>query len=190
MLVSKLSCSDSFSECGSIDCTSPTSATRSVTACATPQAITNAADKSERSSCFITTPEKEIKRQAATTSMPTTRSLESQARIDYEVQQVDNQIDHDEDQRDQTKIGGHHRDVGEGHGLDEQQAHSGPLEHRLSDDRERDQRAELQPGDGDDGHERVLQRMAEVHDPVGQAARTRELDVVRTQHLEHLGAYE
>ena len=42
MLPVKLSCSVSFSECGSIDCTSPTSATRSVTACAIPQAAASA----------------------------------------------------------------------------------------------------------------------------------------------------
>jgi hypothetical protein len=50
--------------------------------------------------------------------------------------------------------------------------------------------AELQPGDGDHRHQRVLQRVAEVHRAVGQAARAGELDVVGAQHLQHLGAHQ
>ena len=49
---------------------------------------------------------------------------------------------------------------------------------------------ELQPGDRDDRHQRVLQRVAEVDRAVGEAARPRELDVVGAQHFEHLGAHE
>ena len=74
--------------------------------------------------------------------------------------------------------------------LDEQQAHARPLEHRLGDDGEGDDRAELQAGDGDDRHQRVLERVAEVDGAVGQAAGARELDVVGAQHLEHLGAHQ
>ena len=51
-------------------------------------------------------------------------------------------------------------------------------------------RAELQAGDGDHRHQRVLQRVAEMDRAVGQAARARELDVVGAQHLEHLGAHQ
>ena len=50
--------------------------------------------------------------------------------------------------------------------------------------------AELQAGDGDHRHQRVLERVAEVDGAVGQAARARELDVVGAQHLEHLGAHQ
>ena len=41
-------------------------------------------------------------------------SLDPQARVDGEVEQVDDEVDDDEDQRDQAQVGGHHRDVGEG----------------------------------------------------------------------------
>ena len=56
----------------------------------------------------------------------------------------------------------------------------------LGDDRERDDRAELQAGDRDHRHQRVPQRVAEVDRAVGEPAGARELDVVGAQHLEHL----
>ena len=102
--------------------------------------------------------------------MPGGRLLDPQSRIDGEVQHVDHEVDDDENQRDQAEVGGHHRDVGELNGLDEQQAHAGPLEHRLGDDCKGNQRPQLQAGDRDHGHQRVLQRMTEVDRAVGQAA--------------------
>ena len=117
-------------------------------------------------------------------------ALDAQARVDGVVQQVDDEVDDDEHQRDEAQVGGHHRDVGELHRLDEQQPHAGPLEHRLGDDRERDDRAELQADDRDHRHQRVLERVAEVDRAVGKAAGARELDVVGAQHLEHLRAHQ
>ena len=58
-------------------------------------------------------------------------------------------VDDDEEEADEEQIGRHHGDVDEAHRLDEQQAHAGPLEHRLGDDREGDQRADLQARHGD-----------------------------------------
>ena len=40
------------------------------------------------------------------------------------------------------------------------------------------------------GHQRVLQRMAEIDGALGQPARAGELDVVGAQHLQHLGAHQ
>ena len=88
------------------------------------------------------------------------------------------------------QIGRHHRDVGVLHRLDEHEAHAGPLEHRLGDDGEGDDGAELQADDGDDRHQRVLERVAEVDGALGQPARAGELDVVGAQHLQHLGAHQ
>src|SRR3546814_2921022 len=48
-------------------------------------------------------------------------------------------------------------------------AHAWPLEHLLGDEAEGDDGAELQPGDGDDRHQGVLQRVAEVDRPAGEA---------------------
>ena len=97
---------------------------------------------------------------------------------------------HHEHERDEAQVRRHHRDVGEVDRLDEQQAHAGPLEHGLGDDRERDDAAQLQAGDRDHGHQRVLERVAEMDRAVGEPAGARELDVVGAQHLEHFRAHE
>jgi hypothetical protein len=65
-----------------------------------------------------------------------------------------------------------------------------PLEYLLRHDRERDDAAELQSRDRDHRHECVAKRMAEMYGPVGETARTRELDVIGAQHFEHLRAHE
>ena len=67
-----------------------------------------------------------------------------QARIDGIIQQIDDQVDQHEDQRDQHQVGGHHWNIGDRDGLHQQQAHPRPLKHRLGDQRERDDAAELQ----------------------------------------------
>src|SRR5678815_855990 len=51
-------------------------------------------------------------------SMRRRRALDAQARIDCVVQQVDNEIDDDEEQRDQAQVSRHHRHVGNADGLD------------------------------------------------------------------------
>src|SRR3546814_3898463 len=76
----------------------------------------------------------------------------------------------------QHEVGGHHGDIDLRYRLDEQQAHAWPLEHLLGDEAEGDDGAELQPGDGDDRHQGVLQRVAEVDRPAGEATGARELD--------------
>src|SRR3954452_18666108 len=101
-----------------------------------------------------------------------------QPRVDEEIEQVDHQVDADEDQRDQHQVGRHDRDIGGADRLDEEQPHARPLEHRLRHDGEGDDAAELQAGDGDDRHQRVLQCMAEVDGAVAEAAGAGELDVV------------
>src|SRR6266851_4623423 len=110
--------------------------------------------------------------------------------IDRGIEQVDEEIDDDEEEGDHDQVGRHHRDVGELHGLDEELAHAGPLEHRLGDDREGDQAAHLQADHGDHRQQRVLQRVAEMYGAVRQTAGARELDVVGAQHLEHLRAHQ
>src|SRR6266851_3455962 len=121
--------------------------------------------------------------------MPST-AIDAQARIDGVVKKIDDEIDDDKEEGDQHKIGRHHRDVGKTDRLDDEEADARPLEHRLGDDGEGDDGAELQAGDGDDRHQGVLQRMAEIDGAVGEAAGARELDVVGAQDLEHLGAHQ
>src|SRR4029077_8021429 len=83
----------------------------------------------------------------------------AQARIDDGIEQVDREVDHHEQQPDQQQVGGHDRDVGKLHRLDEELADARPGEHRLGDDGEGDQRAQLQAEHGDHRHQGVLERM-------------------------------
>src|SRR5688500_3662782 len=66
------------------------------------------------------------------------RAHAAQARVDDEIQQVDDHVDDDEEEADQQQVGGHDRDVGELHRLHEELAHARPGEHRLGDDGEGD----------------------------------------------------
>src|SRR5690606_26757816 len=103
-------------------------------------------------------------------------ALHAQARIDREVQQIDDQVDDDENEGDQDQVGRHHGDVHHADRLDEEQPHAGPLEDRFRDDGKGDDGAQLQARDGDDGHHGVLQSVAEIDQALGQAAGARELD--------------
>src|SRR5216684_1256525 len=117
-------------------------------------------------------------------------AVDAQARVDGVVEQVDDQVDDDEEKGDQHEIGRHDGNIGKADRLDDEDAHAGPLKDGLGDDGEGDDRAELQPGDGDHRNQRVLERMAEIDGAVGEAAGARELDVVGAQDLEHLGAHQ
>ena len=96
----------------------------------------------------------------------------------------------DEKEGDEQEIGRHDRDIDVLNRLQEELTHAGPGEHRLGDDGEGDDRAELQADDRDHRHERVLERVAEMHLTLGEAARSREADVIGAQHFQHLGAHE
>src|SRR6185437_12446517 len=149
------------------------------TAVMVPRRVAKATRRSSTSSSF---------RSAA---MPTRHvAVDAQARIDGVIEQIDDEVDEDEEEGDEHEIGRHHRDVGEADRLDDEETHAGPLEDGLGDDGEGDDGAELQPGDGDDRDQRVLEGMAEIDGAVGEAAGARELDVVGAQHLKHLGADE
>src|SRR5216683_2313118 len=117
-------------------------------------------------------------------------TLAAQPRIDGEIEQIDGKVDQHEEQPDQQQISRHHRDVGELHRLDEELSDARPGEHRLRDDGEGDQGAELQARHGDHRHQRVLECMAEIDGSVGEAASARELDVVGAHHLQHFRAYQ
>src|SRR5947209_8613447 len=67
-------------------------------------------------------------------TMPARRgAVDAQPGIDGVIEQVDHQVDDDEEERDQHEIGGHHRNIGKTDRLDDEEPHSGPLEHRLGD---------------------------------------------------------
>src|SRR6266511_4652158 len=70
---------------------------------------------------------------------------EPHARIERRVQHVDDEIDHDEERHDDEQVSDDHRTVEHADRIDQQLSHARPREHALGHDRERDQRAELQP---------------------------------------------
>ena len=86
----------------------------------------------------------------------------AQARVDDGVEYIHDQIDGDVDQRHHQQVGRHDRNVDVLHGLHEQQSHPRPLEHGFGDDRKSNNRAKLQPGDGDNGNQSVLQCVPEM----------------------------
>ena len=69
---------------------------------------------------------------------------------------------------DNISSGEQHRRVAGQHRVERQTAEAGPVEHRLDDQRARQQGAELQPGDGDDRDHRVAQCVLVDHDPLGE----------------------
>src|ERR1700677_3737856 len=87
---------------------------------------------------------------AAISLISASRAVEmgTQPGVHGDVQQIDDEIDDHEQRRDEQEVGGHDRNVGVLNGLKEQLAHAGPRKHRFGDDRECDDRAELQADDG------------------------------------------
>src|SRR5947209_2026430 len=55
--------------------------------------------------------------------------IDTDARVDRGVQEVDDEVDRHEDRGDEQQVGGEYRDIGVLHRLEEQQAHAGPLKH-------------------------------------------------------------
>ena len=58
---------------------------------------------------------------------------------------VDDEIDSNEHQRDEDQISRHNRDIDKFDRLNEQKAHSWPLENSLGDDRKGNERANIDP---------------------------------------------
>src|SRR6056297_3821551 len=55
-------------------------------------------------------------------SVPPCGAVDAQARVDREIEHVDDQVDADEHHRDEHQVGGHHRDIDKLDRVDEQQA--------------------------------------------------------------------
>src|SRR6056297_3298628 len=123
-------------------------------------------------------------------SVPPAGAVDAQARVDREIEHVDDQVDTHEHHRNEHQIGGHDGNIHELDRVDEEKADAGPLKHRLGDDREGDDRAQLQAGDGDHRHQSVLERVAEIDGFLADAAGAGKADVIHAQHLQHLGAHQ
>src|SRR5271155_3078116 len=116
--------------------------------------------------------------------------MDPQPRVHGDVEEIDDEIDDHEQRRDQQEVGRHDRNVRVLNRLQEELAHAGPGEHRLGDNRESDDRAELQADDGNHRHQRISESVMEMHRSLGKPPGPREPDVVGSQDLEHLGAHQ
>src|SRR5437899_304572 len=154
-------------------------------------AITGAASAITTSSKTNTPPPSAIRRVRrprlgwTAGAAPGARSARSDAGIEEAIDQVDAEVDHDEEHGGQE-----HRALDDGvvavvDRLDREPADARPREHRFRHHGAAEQRAELEPGDGDDRDGGVLQGVLGDHERLGQALGARGPDVVRAQHLEH-----
>src|SRR6266478_6327755 len=116
---------------------------------------------------------------------PGARSARSDAGIEETIDQVDAEVDHDEEHGGQEHRALHDGVVAVVDRLDREPSDARPRKHRFRHDGAAEQRAELQPGDGDDRDGRVLQRVLGDDQRLGQALRAGGPDVVRSQHFEH-----
>src|SRR6056297_4230698 len=76
-------------------------------------------------------------------SVPPCGAVDAQARVDREIEHVDDQVDAHEHHRDEHQVGGHDGDIDELDRVDEEKADARPLKHRLGDDREGDDATQL-----------------------------------------------
>src|SRR5580765_1090705 len=117
-------------------------------------------------------------------------SARADARIEEAIDQVDAEVDHDEEHGGDEHGALHDGVVAVVDRLDGEPADTRPREDRLGDDGAAEQGTELQPGDRDDRHRRVLQGVLDDHEHFRDALGAGGADVVRAQHLEHRGARE
>src|SRR3990172_1385499 len=97
--------------------------------------------------------------------------------IEIGVDQIDEQVDHDEDDRDEKYPGLDDRVVPLIDPVEDQPADAGHAEDLLDHDRPAQQVADLDPLNRDDRDRRVLKRVANQHDPFPQALRPRRANV-------------
>src|SRR6478672_8197185 len=85
----------------------------------------------------------------------TTSSAMAYARVDHAVEEVDQQVDHDDDGRHQQDSALHDRVVARLHAVHQPVTNAGPGKDRLGEDRAREQQPDLQPDHGDHRDQRV-----------------------------------
>src|SRR6266540_4448736 len=128
-------------------------------------AITGAASAVTTSSKTNTPPPSAIRRVRRTRlgrtagAAPAARSARADAGIEEAIDQVDAEVDHDEEHGGQEHRALHDGVVAVVDRLDREPSDARPRKHGLRHDGAAEQRAELQPGDGDDRDGRVLERV-------------------------------
>src|SRR6218665_720209 len=117
-------------------------------------------------------------------------SLVADGRVDEAVQHIDHEVDQDEFEREQQHQRLDHRVVTHLHGIDQQAAQAGPVEHRLHEDRAAQQKAELQAHHRDHRYQRIAQRVLEHHAGFAHALGARGAHEIFLDHFDERGARE
>src|SRR5262249_29873535 len=113
------------------------------------------------------------------------RLVITDARIEREVSEVDEEIDGDDRGGDEDGDALDHRQIARGDRAEREAAEAGEREHRLEDDAAGEQLAELQPRDRDDRDQRVAKRVLGNDDAFVHTFGPRRPHVVLTQDVEH-----
>src|SRR5688572_32670536 len=111
-----------------------------------------------------------------------TRSATSEPRVERRVEQIDAEIEQHEDPAEQQDHALDDGIVALEDRVEQQPADTGQREDVLDHDNAADDVAELDAGHGDDGDERVAQRVAERHLALGQALGSRGTHVLAAEH--------
>src|SRR2546426_10432271 len=106
-------------------------------------------------------------------------------RVEIAVQQVHEKIPGEIEGAQHQDSGLHDGIVTRGDALENQSSQARPREHGLRDHGAAQELHEEHDREGDDGQEGVLQAVLPEHDLVVQPLESRELDVVRPEHLQH-----
>src|SRR5438309_755807 len=109
------------------------------------------------------------------------------ARIQNRVHEVHDETDDDDEERDDDHGRLHDGVVTGRDGVQNVTADTDSAEDRLGEDRPAEERSELQPDDGHDRNEGVLERVTEDNHPCREAFRGRWHEVIAAQDLEHSG---
>src|SRR6266850_3889654 len=125
---------------------------------------------------------------SAASRMTAPKRLAADPGIDEAIEDVDEEVAHDEADRDQEYDALHERVVAREDGVHHEAADAGQGEDVLGDDGAADQRAELQPQHGDHRDERVAQHVAAHHASLRQALGARGAHVVLGERLQQARA--
>src|SRR5215475_6126970 len=97
------------------------------------------------------------------------------SRVDARVEEIGGEVDDHVDARDQQHPALHQREVARQDGVHHHEADARPAEHRLHVDRAGEEIADLEPQHGDQGHERVPERVPRDHPRLRSEEHTSEL---------------
>src|SRR4051812_35599058 len=111
-------------------------------------------------------------------------------RVEHDVERVDGEVDEHVADGDDRDVALQLHDLTRVDGLVDERADAGDLEDDLDRDRAADERAEVQPRDGQQREARRPQRVAPQDPLVGQTLRPRHGDVVLLQRRDHVAAQQ